>query len=177
MLLNHLGCYDFQSKARIAESVVFQQAFTGFCDFQSKTKNTDSLDFQQVFYRFFCFPIQSNMRFKASCCFTKIKFPSASQSSLDHSKLTLTKLHFFFENCLKGSCVFQSTTKIAESLVFQQVFIGCYDFQSKARIAESVVFKQVFIGFCDFQSKAKITDSLDFQQVFICFCICKFKAT
>ena len=45
MLLNHLGCYDFQSKARIAESVVFQQAFTGFCDFQSKTKNTDSLDF------------------------------------------------------------------------------------------------------------------------------------
>ena len=45
MLLNHLGCYDFQYKARIAESVIFQQAFTGFCDFQSKTKNTNSLDF------------------------------------------------------------------------------------------------------------------------------------
>ena len=50
------------------------------------------------FYRFFCFPIQSNMRLKASCCFTKIKFPNASQSSLDHSKLTLTKLHYFKKN-------------------------------------------------------------------------------
>ena len=107
---------------------------------------------------FFCFPIQSNMRFKASCCFTKIKCLNASQSSLDQSKFTLTKLQnlLISKRFLKGSCVFQSTTKIAESLVFQQVFIGCSDFQSKARIAESVVFKQVFIGFVISNPKQKL---------------------
>ena len=91
-----------------------------FLWFPIQNKKYRFFRFLAGFYKFFCFPIQSNMRLKASCCFTKIKFPNASQSSLDQSKLTLTKFQnlLISRKFLKGSCVFQSTTKIAESLVF-----------------------------------------------------------
>ena len=45
MLLNHFGCNDFQSKARIAESVICPTGVYEFLWFPIPNKNTDSLDF------------------------------------------------------------------------------------------------------------------------------------
>ena len=71
--------FSIQSKNR--RTCSFQASFYRFLWFPIQSKNYRFFRFLAGFYRFLCFQIQSNMRLKASCCFTKIKCPNASKSS------------------------------------------------------------------------------------------------
>ena len=71
--------FPIQSKNR--RICNFQAGFYRFLWFPIQSKNYRFFRFLAGFYRFLCFQIQSNMRLKASCCFTKIKCPNASKSS------------------------------------------------------------------------------------------------
>ena len=107
------------------------------------------------FYRFFCFPIQSNMRLKASCCFTKIKFPNASQSSLDHSKLTLTKLLFFFWKLFEGLLCFPIHNKNRRIISFLASFYRLLRFPIQSKNRRICSFQAGFYRFLWFPIQSK----------------------
>ena len=94
------------------------------------------------------------MRLKASCCFTKIKFPSASQSSLDHSKLTLTKLHFFWK-LFKGLLCFPIHNKNRRIISFLAGFYRLLRFPIQSKNRRICSFQAGFYRFLWFPIQSK----------------------
>ena len=161
MLLNNLGCYDFQSRARIAESVIFQQAFTGFCDFQSKTKKYKFFRCLAGFYMFFLFSNSKQHETQSKLLLHKNQMSKCFSIIFGSIQIYINKIteSFNFQKVFKGLLCFPIHNKNRRIISFLASFYRLFRFPIQSKIRRICSFQA---GFYVFQTTTKNAESLVF---------------